>query len=87
MDDEQDEGYSEFDDEEFDPANAERRMRPLDFVIAVWCLLGCFSEAFTAFFNHVATILVAHRNYTTGQRDFAEEVRAELESIPTQEDR
>lgn len=75
----------EFDDEPFDPAEAQRQMRPIDLVIAVWCLIGCISEAFSAFFNHVATILVAHRNYEAGQRHFADNVRADLEHIPTKE--
>jgi hypothetical protein len=76
---------SDFDDEEFD-LEVERKMNPIDFVIAVWCLFGCIVEALAAFFNHVATILVAHRNYQTEQRDFAEGVRADLENIPTTEE-
>ena len=75
------------DDEEFDPAEAERQMTLLDLVIAVWCLIGCVVEAFAAFGNHVATLLVAHRNYKTGQRDFADAIRADLDSIPTEEKR
>lgn len=74
------------DDEEFDPTDAERRMSPIDFVIAVWCLFGCFVEAMAAFTNHVATILVAHRNYTTGQREFADSIRADIENISTTEE-
>jgi hypothetical protein len=77
--------YNEFDDEEFDPAEAERPTHVFDIVIAVWCLIGCCVEAMAAFFNHVASILVAHRNYQTGQRDFADEVRNDLETISTEE--
>lgn len=80
------EEFTDLDDEPFDPMHANRRMRPLDFIIAVWCLFGCYVEGTAAFFNHVATILVAHRNYEAGQRDFADSIRADLDNIPTKED-
>jgi hypothetical protein len=76
---------SDMDDDDFD-LSVERPMSPIDLVIAVWCLLGCIVEAFSAFFNHVATILVAHRNYQSGQREFADTIRADIENIPTTEE-
>lgn len=74
-------------DDDVEPDEVEARpLTKLDLIIAVWALFGTFAESIAMFFNHVCTLLVAHRNYKTGQQDFAEAIRADLESIPTTEE-
>ena len=60
-----------------------RQVRPFDFVIAMWALLGTFAEGFYMFCEHVTKLLVMHRNHQDEQRGFAEAVRSDIESIPS----
>jgi len=62
-----------------------RKLNALDLFIAFWALLGSIMQVVTMFFDHVCKLLVAHRGYVEERHDFAEAIRADLESIPTKE--
>ncbi len=63
-----------------------RRARGLDFVVLLFILLQQIAEAFDTVLDHTVGVLAAHANFDRDRRDFAEDVRAELESIPTHEE-
>ena len=69
-------------EEGFAPLPA-RQVRPFDFVIALWALIGSFVEVLNMFTEHVTRLLVMHRNHLDEQRDFADAVRDDIEKIPS----
>lgn len=79
-----DEEYDE-EDEEFDlfpsiPA------RPIDFIVTLVATLTQVLEAIVDGLNKTVGLIASHANYKNDQRRFAENVRSELESIPTTEE-
>lgn len=78
------------DDEEYDVTEATgqtrikgRRATALDFVTMFLILLQEIAEAFSVVLDHTVGIVAAHDNYKRDQRNFADDVRAGLDSIPT----
>lgn len=72
------------DDAEFTPIPPVRA-RPIDFVVALCILLNDLAEAADRFTDMLVGITARHANYTRDQVKFADAIRADLESLPTQE--
>lgn len=73
------------DEECVSPIDA-RRARGLDFLLAPVILLHDLAEAVENFTDYLASILAGHANYLTERRNFGDEVRLELENLPTTEE-
>lgn len=74
------------DDAEFTPIPPVRA-RPIDFVVLSFILLEEVADVFQRVLDHAVGILAGHANYTRDQAKFADAIRADLESLPTQETR
>lgn len=79
MDDE----FDDFDGVEPLPSS---RARLIDLILLPFCFLQLVFEAAALTLDSLVRILAGHANYMRDQSDFADEVRAELESIPSTED-
>lgn len=76
----------EDEDEEYPDAWEARPLHPLDFVVTCIGFLQSVAIDLAGALDHLNSVLYAHRGYLTDQREFRDEVRAELEKIPTPED-
>lgn len=76
MDDE-----TEVDDETTHPS---RKARPLDFVIVFLIFLSDLVIGVRDLLYGVTILAAGHANHDVDQKRFADSVRADLESIPTQ---
>jgi hypothetical protein len=83
MDEEYDEGYLAS-DEEYERTS--QKMRLIDLILLPVCFMQLVAEAASMTLESLVRVLAAHRNYVDDQRDFAEEVRAEIEGIPSTEE-
>lgn len=63
-----------------------RRARPLDFFVLFLCLIHQIAEAFTTVLDHTVGVLAAHANYDAEQREFADAIRADIETITSTEE-
>lgn len=81
------------DEDEYDVDEAElgtrikgRRATPLDFIVLFFILLQQIAEGLSAVLDHTVGVMAAHDNYKRDQRNFADEVRVGLDSIPMTEE-
>lgn len=63
------------------------KARPIDYVVSFLIFLNNVAEACDDFTNMLITITARHANYKHDQAAFADAIRADLESIPTEETR
>lgn len=63
------------------------KARPIDYITAVLIFVSCVAEEVADFFNMLVSITARHANYKNDQAKFADSVRADLENIPTTEEK
>lgn len=71
------------DDDEFTIPS--RRARPIDFLVVGLILLNQLTEVAGNVTEMLVGITAAHANYKLDQAEFADSIRTDLESLPTQE--
>lgn len=62
------------------------RARPVDYVVALLVFLTSVAQEVTDFFEMVLGITAKHANYQNNQAKFADEIRLEIENVPTTEE-
>jgi hypothetical protein len=72
-------------DEEVTPFPS-RRLRPIDLLIVTVAVIQEMVEDLGKGIDKIVELLACHANYDNDKTRFADNVRAELESIPTTED-
>lgn len=59
------------------------KARPIDYLTAFFIFLNDLAEVCDRFTNMLVVITARHANYQNDQNKFRDQMRAELESLPT----